>query len=142
MSPIQEGEDVTGDTEALVAAAVAGQPLAAIAAAAGVSISTVQRRLQDPDVKSLVTQVRAQHRQEAIGRLTGLRTRALERLADLLDSEDESLALRAATLVLATSTKLDVIGDLDQRLAAVEQLAGAEAPQDYLSEQADDDPPD
>ena len=64
---------MTGDLEELVAGAVAGQSLTQIAAAAGMSVSTVQRRLKEPEVAALVNEARAQHRQEALGRLSGLR---------------------------------------------------------------------
>ena len=104
----------------MVAAVVAGGTLGEVAAAAGTSVSTVQRRLKEPEIIAQVHEARSQHRQEALGRLTSLRSRALERLQDLLEDDDTSLVLRAATLVLSTATKFDLVADLDERVAALE----------------------
>ena len=111
---------MTGNVSELVAAAVSGHTLTQIAAAAGVSVSTAQRRLKDPDVLALVSDARAQGRAETLGRLTQLRTTGLDRLADLLDSDDPTVVLRALTLIMNVSTKLDLVVDLDQRLTALE----------------------
>jgi hypothetical protein len=45
---------MTGDLEELVTATVAGQSLTQIAAAAGVSVSTAQRRLKEPEGRCCV----------------------------------------------------------------------------------------
>jgi len=122
----------------MVAAAVAGRTLTEIAAAAGASVSTVQRRLRDPDIMEQVRQARSQHRQEALGQLTRLRSRALERLHDLLDGDDPALVLRTATLVLSTATKFDRVADLDERVAELEQLVKSTAGAVQDGEQEDD----
>jgi hypothetical protein len=133
---------MTGDLGELVAAAVAGQSLGRIAAAAGMSVSTVQRRLAEPEVVALVNEARAQRRQEALGQLSGLRASALERLAGLLDSDDPSIVLRTAALVISTSTALDKLVDHDQRLAALEAQDSTSTFGSVREEVHDDDPVD
>lgn len=110
----------SGDVEALVAAAVLGKPLTEIANLAGVSVSTVQRRLKEPEVMAAINETRGQHRTEALGRMTDLRAQALDRLEALLGDEDPSVALRAVTLVLTTSTRFERDYELAERVAALE----------------------
>jgi AraC-like DNA-binding protein len=61
-----------GDEAQLIAAAVAGKTLAEIAAASAMSVSTVQRRLKDPEVAFLVHDGRTQQRRQLIGGLNRL----------------------------------------------------------------------
>jgi AcrR family transcriptional regulator len=129
---------VSANDAEMVAAAVAGRTLTEIAAAAGASVSTVQRRLRDPDIMERVRQARSQHRQEALGQLTSLRSRALERLHDLLEGDDPALVLGTATLVLSTATKFDRVADLDERVAELEQLVKSTADAVQDREQEDD----
>jgi DNA-binding Lrp family transcriptional regulator len=110
----------SGDVEALVAAAVLGKPLAEIASLAGISVSTVQRRLKEPEVVAAINETRGRHRTEALGRMTHLRTQALDRLHELLGDEDPGIALRAVTLVLTTSTRFERDYELADRVAALE----------------------
>ena len=128
---------VNGDSEALVAAAVLGKPLTKIASLAGVSVSTVQRRLKEPEVKAAITEARGHHRAEALGRMTDLRTQALERLEDLLGDDDASVALRAVTLVLTTSTRFERDYELAERVAALESPPVPAAP---VPEEGDEAP--
>lgn len=109
-----------GNTANLIAAAVVGQSLRETARAAGVSISTVQRRLREPSIRAAIAEGRSQQRAEATGRLAQLRTMALDRLSDLLGDPDPGIALRAATLVLGSSSRFDQLIDIDVRLTALE----------------------
>ncbi len=110
-----------GDEAALVAAAAAGRPLAQVAAAAGVSMSTVQRRLRDPEVVSAVAVARSELRRQAVARIVNLRASALNRVEAILELDDPALALRAATLILNTSLKVEAAYDFHDRLAALEE---------------------
>ncbi len=121
-----------GDVTALVAAAVAGQSLAAMAGAAGVSVSTVQRRLREPEIADAIRDARAQQRMERLGQLNELGARAVERLGQLLDAEQPVVALRAISLVLTTVIKLDPVVDLEERLTTLENVtAEQEARHDH-----------
>ena len=59
----------------------------------------------------------------------------MERLSDLLDSDDPAIVLRASTLVLATATKFELVADLDQRVSNLETRAP-------VTEESPDDPGD
>ena len=109
-----------GDEAALIAAAVTGRPYAEIAAAAGVSVSTVQRALRDPDIQAAVREGRTQQRREAIGRLNDRLPTAIERLSELLFDEDPKIVLRAAATILANGHKFTATMELDERLKQLE----------------------
>ncbi len=115
-----------GDMAGLVAAAVAGKSLADIAAAAGLSVSSVQRRLKDSQVAAEISAARSQQRLEAVGRLAQLREHGLARLGDFVGSEDAAVALRAVALILSMSAKFDLVHDIDVRVAALEETARRE----------------
>ena len=110
-----------GDEAALIAEAAAGRPLAQVAAAAGASMSTVQRRLRDPDVARAVAVARSELRRQAVARMVDLRARALNRVEAILELEAPALALRAAALILNTSLKVEAAYDFHDRLAALEE---------------------
>jgi hypothetical protein len=84
------------------------------------SISTLQRRLRDDDVVEAIREARTRQRIEILGQLAGLRTQALDVVTHLLAHESPTVALRAATLVLRTSTSFDELVDLDARVRALE----------------------
>ena len=109
-----------GHTEALVSAAAEGRSLTEIAAAAGVSVSTVQRRLRDQDIVGAINEVRTQQRSEAVGQLAGLRSEAIARLHTIIYDENAQISLRAIALVLRTSATFDNVHDLDRRVSALE----------------------
>lgn len=96
-----------GDEAELVAAAAAGLPLAKIAATAGVSISTVQRRLREPEIVRAVQEAQTDSRRRALGRVLELREAALARVGELLLAEEPTVVLRAAGLILTSSFKVE-----------------------------------
>jgi len=76
--------------------------------------------LKDPEVVAAITEARTQHRLEALGRMTNLRSQALDRLEGLVCDDDTSVVLRAVTLVLTTSTRFERDYELSERVAALE----------------------
>ena len=84
-----------GDEAALIAAAIRGESLAAIAAAATLSKSSVQRRLAEPHTIEAIRRGRAQLRDEAVGQLSTARSKGIGQLPVLLDHEDPDVVLRA-----------------------------------------------
>jgi hypothetical protein len=102
----------------LIAAAVAGGSPPEIAAAAGVSESTVQRRLRDPHIAAAVQEGRTQQHREAVGRLNNRMPAAIDRLAVLVTSEDPNVALRAIGMVLNSAHKFTI--DLHERFPLFE----------------------
>lgn len=121
MAPKNTAGKQLGDEAALVAAAAAGRPLAQVAAAAGVSLSTAQRRLRDPEVALAVAAARGELRRQAVARMVDLRANALNRVEAILELGDPALVLRAAALVLNSSLKLEAAYDFHDRLAALEE---------------------
>ncbi len=112
-----------GNMAVLVAAVVEGRPLREVAALAGLSVSSVQRRLRDPEVIAEIQVERARLRQETLGRFGQLRMASLDRLAVLVDHEEPTIALRAISVVLTSSARLDLVVDLEQRLRVLEGWA-------------------
>lgn len=116
-----------GNTAGIITAAVAGRSLLEIAAAGGVSVSTVQRRLKEPEIAEAIREARALQRQERLGQLNELSARAVTRLGELLEDEHPVVAIRAVGLLLTTVIKLDPLVDLEERLTVLE-AAAAENP--------------
>lgn len=115
--------DGKGDLTALVAALVAGRTLHEVARAAGVSVSTVQRRMREPEVAEAVREARNQQRQERLGQLSELSARSVNRLGELIDDDNAVVALRAIGLVLTSVIRLDPVVEMEERLAALEAAA-------------------
>lgn len=109
-----------GDDGALIAAAVQGRALGEIAQSAGVSISTVQRRLRDREVAKAIREARVQARRETVGQALSLRTAAMARAGELLGSDDPGVALRAASLLLSNAARIETAYDFSERLSALE----------------------
>ncbi len=118
---------------------VAGRPLREVAAIAGISVSTVQRRLKNPEVIAEIRQDRSRQRQETLGQFNQLRTASIERLWLFLNDSDSSIALRAISLILSTAGRLDSVYDLEQRLAALEDEFDDRHDADVADEDAADD---
>jgi AcrR family transcriptional regulator len=109
-----------GDESALIAGAVAGWSYAEVAAAAGVSVSTVQRRLRDPQIMAAVQEERTQQRRQTVGRLNDQLPVAIERLGELLEDSDPKIALRAIGIVLGSVHRIATTLEFDERLALLE----------------------
>jgi hypothetical protein len=128
-----------GDEGALVAGLAAGMTMPHIATAAGMSISSVQRRRRDPRIKSLVRELRDENREETLGRLASMRTTALVRLAALMEDPDPTVALRAIRLVLGSSASFETVQDLAGRVSELEKAAQLADDAEWGFEAADDD---
>lgn len=124
-----------GDSTRLVAAAVAGRTLSEIAAAAGISVSTVQRRLKEPEIAGQIRSARSQQRHETLGQLHQLSARAVARLGELVEHEP-AVSLRAISLVLGSSAKMAMAVDIDERLTELEAAVAAEDDEGESSDQS------
>jgi transposase len=118
--------DGRGDEAAMIAAAVAGKSFGEIAAAGGVSVSTAQRRLKNPEVAGLVQEGRTEQRRQLIGRLNELAQLSMERLEELVTQEEPGVAVRAISLVLSSSQQLARVVELDERIRLIEQQIGGQ----------------
>jgi hypothetical protein len=109
-----------GDTAVIVAGAVVGHTLEEIAAASGLSVSSVRRRLDEPSIRAQIRSARDQRLSALLAGQTTLAAAATARLAELIADEDPEVAHRAAALVLATTVKLAQAVDLTERVRALE----------------------
>jgi hypothetical protein len=101
-------------------------PQAMAAEVAGVSARTIRRWLASPLFQQRVASYRA-HNVAMLGELIdALQVRSAERLAELVESEDERIALGAVRLTLVdVGPNLRAETHLLRRLAALEQTAAA-----------------
>lgn len=98
-----------GDLPTLIAHVAVGQSLSAAARAAGMSVSTAQRRLRDPVVQAAIAESQADLVRQVLGRFRDLRNQALDRLSEYLAGGSEpGVVLRAAELVLRHATAADM----------------------------------
>lgn len=113
----------TGTREfALILALARGDSVANAANAAGVSRSTVLRRLQKPDFRQQVQDARAAMVDEAMGRLSQAASAAVVTLMDLLRARSEMARLGAARTILEMLAKYREEQEVYERLVAVEEL--------------------
>lgn len=96
----------------------------------GVSAKTVYRRLQDKDFRTRVSARTREIRSESMASVRGLREKAIERLGELLDSDNERVALAAIRTVLDTSSRFHVeqaYEEIKEQLAALNSELEASA---------------
>ena len=97
------GSDRSGADSALLAALASGQSTASAASQAGVSERTIYRRLNDPDFRVQLDQVRAQMVERAAALLATASARAAVTLSRLLDADSDPVRLAAARAILEMS---------------------------------------
>jgi DNA-binding MurR/RpiR family transcriptional regulator len=105
---------------ALLAALAAGATRDDAAAAAGVSPSTVYRRLGEPDFVAALDARRADMVESATARLVSTTTAAVDTLAELLDDDRPSIRLGAARAVLEHARRWIDGEDIARRIEALE----------------------
>ena len=115
--------NVKGDIPRLITAVAEGRTYSEIARVAGVSVSTVKRRLQDPEVIDAIRGARVQLHREHAGQMGRLVTESIAGLGLLVGNADPHVALRAISLVLGTHLKLTATVDFEERLAQLERSA-------------------
>jgi hypothetical protein len=106
----------------LLLALACGATVEAAARQAGVSESTVYRRLADPAFQQQLRALRADMVQRTAGTLTAAASEAVRTLVELLKpGVAPATRLGAARAVLESGVKLREIAELEVRLAALEQ---------------------
>ena len=112
--------------ESIAALRAAGRPIAAIAAAVGVTDRSIYRALAKPDVTARVQEIRRAAVDGAVGRLGDLAANAVETLGELLDAEQQgAVRLGAAGRILSALLATRAAVDVEDRLAALETAAAA-----------------
>jgi hypothetical protein len=109
----------------LLLALACGATVESAARQAGVSESTVYRRLADPDFRQQLHAVRSDMVQRTAGALTAAATEAVRTLLDLQKpAVPAAVRLGAARAVLEIGVKLREVAELEERLTALEQQVG------------------
>jgi hypothetical protein len=99
-----------------------GATLEVAAQKAGVSKSTVQRRMQDPQFRTQLKEVRSDMVERAAGTLTAAATEAIRTLLALQQTTiPHAVRLGAARSILEIGIKMREVADLEERLTALEQ---------------------
>lgn len=115
-----------GGDSALVAALAAGASVEAAAKSAGMSARTAYRRLEDPAIRKLIDEARAEIVARAVAKLSAASTQAADTLRRLLYSDSDFARLAAARSILELGMKFREHGEMSERLAALESLMEAQ----------------
>ncbi len=109
----------------LALAIAGGESVAAWAKQNGVSERTAFYWAKDPKVRREVEACRRRVVNQAIGRLTGMTTKAVDGLTNLAQEADsESVQLRAWRAILADLMSVSKFSDLEYRMTEIEEQLG------------------
>jgi hypothetical protein len=111
----------TSRREAAALALAKGLSVADAAKEANIGVRTLYTWRKDSSFSAMVQSFRAELFTEALGKLSGLATKAAETMGDLLDSEHDGIRLGAATRIIEAATKLREMIDLSEQLAALRE---------------------
>ncbi|MBP3959869.1 hypothetical protein J8F10_31865 [Gemmata sp. G18] len=114
-------EGRSGADEALAAQIAAGKTLKEAAEATGVAERTTRRRMQNPQFRAMVADLRGQMIGRACGELADAMGAAAKTLRELLGSETEGIKLRAASEILSHGLKVMEIAELKAKFEELEQ---------------------
>jgi len=108
----------------LIDAMARGMTNGVAATAAGISVRTAQRRVNDPEFVQRVRKTRAEMLDSCVGRMAGAAGDAVEVLHELIGKDQPArLRLLAARSILELFPKLQQMQEMEQRLANLEALA-------------------
>jgi hypothetical protein len=107
----------------LILALAAGATVREAAEQAGIGERTAHRRLADADFRRAVSRARGQMFDAALGRLAGLASKATGILERLMESDQPSVARRAAKVVLELGPRLRESTELEERVSRLEDQA-------------------
>jgi hypothetical protein len=105
----------------IIASLVCGAKQDAAAAKAGVSTTTVQRRLQNPKFRRRLVEARVEMVQRLAGNLTAASTEAVRTLLELIKSGSPAVKLGASRTILEIGTRMRESADLEQRVLEIEE---------------------
>ncbi len=118
-----KGQELAADA-ALIAALATGATRQEAATRAGLSKTTVYRRLADPAFRRRVSAAWSELIDAAVGRLADATTEACQTLRDLLGADSESVRLAAARGILELAHKYHESAELAERIAVLEERFG------------------
>jgi hypothetical protein len=113
--------DLTIKQHKAITALLTGANCPDVARQIGVNERTVQRWQNLPAFKAELERQRRQLAEQALSALQGLTDRAVTRLGRLIDSESESVALRACQFVIEQTREHIEQAEILERLEALEQ---------------------
>jgi len=120
MTPIDTENAATGD--ALVLSLAVGKTYDEAAASAGVSKSTVNRRMRDAEFRIQVRNARAAIFERTAGLLAGGAAGAAEYLTDLAaNAQAETVRLGACRAILDSAMRIREALEVEERLSVLEQ---------------------
>lgn len=109
--------------EQLAAALATGSRIVDAATTAGVSESTVYRRLKNGNFAARVRELRGEMVNRAAGKLADSMSEAADVLRSLLASKSESVRIRAADLLIVHAVRIAELADLQLRVTELERRA-------------------
>jgi len=124
-----DGTDFEDDHIAVLLAS--GQSVTAVAEQSGVSRRTIYRRLEQPEFRTRVRELRSEMVDQAAGYLSRTAVKAVRTMESLLDSDSDTVRLGAARSILETGMKLRESAEFAERLAEVEARLEGPEPLDF-----------
>lgn len=114
-----------GNLSTFIAHMAVGQTLAQSARAAGLSAKSAQRRMQEPHIRTAITEAQADLTRHALARLRDLRGQAMDRLSQVLADDDAGWTahMRAAELVMRHAAAADNAWVIDQVASQAQDIA-------------------
>ena len=106
--------------QVLAASVAGGMSVRDAAGIAGCTESTGYSISCTDEFRSEVSRLKTEAVERAVSRLTDSATKAADTLVRLLDSQDEKVALAASTKLLLMLHPLQELGELRERIAAIE----------------------
>jgi hypothetical protein len=119
----EDWNEPSADEEELVQALAGGATEREAAEQAGIDEPTVRHRLTDPDFRRAVSRARGETFDVAHGRLVGLASQATGIFRRLMESDQPSVARRAAKAVLELGPRLREATEVDERITRLEAEA-------------------
>jgi putative ubiquitin-RnfH superfamily antitoxin RatB of RatAB toxin-antitoxin module len=117
-----DGNQTPAGEDELILALAAGASVREAAEQAGIGEETADRRLADADFRRAVSRARGRLFDSALGRLAGLASRAAGIFERLMESDQPSVARRAAKAVLELGPRLRE-SELEERISRLEEEA-------------------
>lgn len=117
-----DGHTGTRD-DLLIVALARGATYAAAGATAGMSESTVRRRMADDEFRRRVSRLRGELVDAACGQAAAALSGAMTTLVRLLESANDSVALGAARSLVDCAVRLREASELEQRVVELERVA-------------------
>jgi glycine/serine hydroxymethyltransferase len=115
-----------GADSALIAALILGATMESACTHAGVSMSTLTRRLRSPGFQRKLAEARREIVRRAVDKAAYYGVVSLDRLYHLSQSGNEAIALGAARSLAEISFRMREIGSFEERLAALESERGGD----------------